>query len=86
MKTLVAAARSMTMSTVFIRRHFSLLLALVFASAAGAVFATGAVPTVHTDTGALSGSHDAKSGLDEFKGIPYAAPRSAPCAGNRHNR
>jgi len=64
----------MTMPTAFVRRGLPLLLALVFALAADAVFAAGAVPTVRIDTGALSGSHDAKSGLDEFKGIPYAAP------------
>ncbi|MEW9623526.1 carboxylesterase/lipase family protein [Rhodanobacter sp. S2-g] len=29
---------------------------------------------VHVDSGALSGIHDAGTGLDEFKGIPYAAP------------
>ncbi|WP_404538949.1 carboxylesterase/lipase family protein [Dyella agri] len=28
----------------------------------------------HVDSGTLSGIHDAQTGLDEFKGIPYAAP------------
>ncbi len=31
-------------------------------------------PVVHTQAGALAGVHDATLGLDEFKGIPYAAP------------
>jgi para-nitrobenzyl esterase len=32
------------------------------------------VPTVQVDSGRLSGIHDAAAGLDEFRGIPYAAP------------
>lgn len=36
--------------------------------------AADARPTVQVATGELSGIHDAKAGLDEFKGIPYAAP------------
>ncbi|HET7299413.1 MAG TPA: carboxylesterase/lipase family protein [Oleiagrimonas sp.] len=31
-------------------------------------------PKVHVEAGTLSGIHDAATGLDEFKGIPYAAP------------
>ncbi|HJP98755.1 MAG TPA: carboxylesterase family protein [Rhodanobacteraceae bacterium] len=31
-------------------------------------------PTVHIDSGRLAGIHDAKAGLDEFRGIPFAAP------------
>ena len=62
------------MSTAFIRRGFILLLGLAFALVVDAVFAADSVPTVRIDTGTLSGSRDAKSGLDEFKGIPYAAP------------
>ncbi len=62
------------MPTVFIRRDFLFLTGLAFALAAGPVFAADAVPTVRTDTGTLSGSHDSGTGLDEFKGIPYAAP------------
>ncbi len=31
-------------------------------------------PTVRIDSGRLSGIHDAASGLDEFRGIPFAAP------------
>ena len=46
-------------------------LALVFSAPWAA--AADAVPTVRIDTGALSGVHDARAGLDEFKGIPYAA-------------
>jgi para-nitrobenzyl esterase len=36
--------------------------------------AAGPVPTVRVDGGTLSGIRDAQIGLDEFKGIPYAAP------------
>ncbi|NII09723.1 carboxylesterase family protein [Oleiagrimonas sp. C23AA] len=36
--------------------------------------AANQAPTVHVASGTLSGLHDAHSGLDEFKGIPYAAP------------
>lgn len=31
-------------------------------------------PTVHVRAGTISGVHDSNTGLDEFKGIPYAAP------------
>jgi len=31
-------------------------------------------PVVRTDAGRVAGVHDARRGLDEFKGIPYAAP------------
>lgn len=46
-------------------------LAITLACAPG--FAANPAPTVNIATGSLSGIHDAKTGLDEFKGIPYAA-------------
>ncbi|HUA81747.1 MAG TPA: carboxylesterase family protein [Dyella sp.] len=61
------------MCTVFVRRRCMLPLAF-FALAAASVSAADSVPTVTIATGRLSGTHDAKTGLNEFKGIPYAAP------------
>jgi para-nitrobenzyl esterase len=37
-------------------------------------WAADRVPTVQVDSGRLVGIHDAAAGLDEFRGIPYAAP------------
>ena len=42
--------------------------------AAPPLSAADAPPTVKVATGVLAGAHDAAAGLDEFKGIPYAAP------------
>ncbi|HKU94249.1 MAG TPA: carboxylesterase family protein, partial [Vineibacter sp.] len=50
------------------------VLGLALASPASWAAAADAAPVAHVDTGSLSGIHDASSGLDEFKGIPYAAP------------
>lgn len=36
------------------------------------------VPIANIDTGRLSGTYDAQTGLNEFKGIPYAAPPVGP--------
>jgi para-nitrobenzyl esterase len=47
---------------------------VVIALAATAASASDLSPTVTIATGKLSGVHDAKTGLNEFKGIPYAAP------------
>lgn len=63
----------MTISAVFIRPGW-LFLGLVLVSYGAPVMAVQPYPTVHVDSGALSGIHDAQAGLDEFKGIPYAAP------------
>ncbi|MBN8921912.1 MAG: carboxylesterase family protein [Rhodanobacter sp.] len=52
----------------------SALLGLALASSAPRAAAADAAPVVRVATGSLSGIHDAKAGLDEFKGIPYAAP------------
>ena len=51
-----------------------LALALIAAPASS----SEALPVVNIATGTLSGMHDAKTGLDEFKGIPYAAPPVGP--------
>jgi para-nitrobenzyl esterase len=51
-----------------------LFAVLGFASYATSAIAAATPPTVQIDTGRLSGVHQAAIGLDEFKGIPYAAP------------
>lgn len=61
------------------RRAFAcsihMLLGLAVVAAPLPLLAAGSsVPVVHTDAGELSGVHVAAAGLDEFKGIPYAAP------------
>lgn len=54
----------------FFRRSIVVLASLVpMAAVAGS-----SPPTVHVRAGAVSGVHDPDTGLDEFKGIPYAAP------------
>src|SRR6185312_14295321 len=50
------------------------LLGLLLVLPASWVAASDSAPTVRIASGTLSGIHDAKAGLDEFKGIPYAAP------------
>lgn len=50
------------------------LLGLALAASAPWAVAADAAPVAHVDAGALSGTHDTGTGLDEFKGIPYAAP------------
>jgi para-nitrobenzyl esterase len=55
----------------------------VLSGLAVALFSTSAmaashVPTLRIDSGALSGIHAAASNLDEFRGIPYAAPPLGP--------
>ncbi len=50
------------------------LLGLGLALCACSGRAADAPPTVRVATGVLSGVHESKLGLDEFKGIPYAAP------------
>jgi hypothetical protein len=51
------------------------LLGLAGAGAGLPLLATSiAAPMVHTKAGVVAGVHDAAAGLDEFKGIPYAAP------------
>jgi para-nitrobenzyl esterase len=40
----------------------------------GSLVAAESSPTATINTGQLSGTHDANTGLNEFKGIPYAAP------------
>jgi len=50
----------------------SCVAALLLPAPAG--MAAEALPTVQVVGGTLSGIHEAEAGLDEFKGIPYAAP------------
>lgn len=54
-------------------RVFGCLLTVMWLVSAGACAAASA-PVVRVAAGELSGIHEAKLGLDEFKGIPYAAP------------
>ncbi len=62
----------------FFSRSMVVLAGLAFAMLAGPAVAHDAMPTVQVRAGTLSGVHDAKTGLDEFKGIPYAAPPTGP--------
>ena len=65
------------MSIAFARPR-RILLGLTVVLAAVPALAAGSAPVVGIDSGRLSGVHDAKTGLDEFKGIPYAAPPVGP--------
>jgi para-nitrobenzyl esterase len=49
-------------------------LGLAMALVSSPMLASDAAPSAEIATGRLSGTHDAKTGLNEFKGIPYAAP------------
>jgi para-nitrobenzyl esterase len=53
---------------------FRILAGLGFALYAALAIAAEAPPTVQIDSGRLTGIRDGATGLDEFKGIPYAAP------------
>jgi para-nitrobenzyl esterase len=55
-------------------RARGLLFGLTIAMAVTPVLAVEPPPVVRIASGRLSGIHDAKAGLDEFRGIPYAAP------------
>lgn len=61
------------MSLISIRVRSAVLgvASLLFAAPAPAA---APAPTVRIESGSLSGIHDARTGLDEFRGIPYAAP------------
>lgn len=67
----------MTLSPLFTRpgRLALGLLLVVFSAPA---MAAQPLPMVRVSSGALSGLHDAETGLDEFKGIPYAMPPIGP--------
>ena len=65
------------MLTAFMRKR-CILPALAIALATTSVAAADAPPTVSTSNGKLAGVHDSKTGLNEFKGIPYAAPPVGP--------
>ena len=51
-----------------------LALTLLALPVVAATPATDSNPTVRIDSGTLAGLHAAATGLDEFRGIPYAAP------------
>ncbi|TAN01635.1 MAG: carboxylesterase family protein [Rhodanobacteraceae bacterium] len=51
-----------------------LLLGLALAMPAAHAMAADPGPVVRVDGGTLAGIHDAAAGVDEFLGIPYAAP------------
>ncbi|MGH8190656.1 MAG: carboxylesterase/lipase family protein [Rhodanobacteraceae bacterium] len=51
-----------------------LALALALSVPPASAVAADPAPAVRIDSGRLSGVFDATAGLDEFKGIPYAAP------------
>jgi len=53
-------------------------LALALTLACSPLLAADAPPVATVATGRLAGIHDAKTGLNEFKGIPYAAPPVGP--------
>lgn len=57
-----------------ISHALSLLFGLTIVLAVTSALAVESSPVVRVASGRLSGIHDAKASLDEFKGIPYAAP------------
>jgi len=57
-------------------RHLGLALAVALASSP--LLAADAPPTADIATGRLAGVYDATTGLNQFKGIPYAAPPVGP--------
>ncbi|GLQ93489.1 carboxylesterase/lipase family protein [Dyella acidisoli] len=65
------------MLTVFMRTR-CVLPAIAIAFAATSAAASDSPPIANVTTGQLSGAHDNKTGLNEFKGIPYAAPPIGP--------
>lgn len=65
------------MLTVFMRTR-CILPALALALAATTVSASDSPPVAVTAAGKLSGIYDSNMGLNEFKGIPYAAPPVGP--------
>jgi para-nitrobenzyl esterase len=67
----------MTMFAAF-KRPRGLLPALACMLSIAPVMAAVAPPEVRIDTGYLSGIHDAVARLDEFRGLPYAAPPVGP--------
>ena len=73
----ITPARPMNMFAAFKRPH-GLLLALACMLSAAPVVAAIPSPGVRIDSGNLAGIHDAVAGLDEFRGVPYAAPPVGP--------
>jgi para-nitrobenzyl esterase len=75
--TRTAHPKTWPMLTAFMRTR-CLLPALAIALAATVASASDSPPIATVATGKLAGMHDSKTGLDEFKGIPYAAPPVGP--------
>jgi len=73
MNRCIANQGGITMSSPVIRASRALFGAAMLLLVAQAWAATR-VPTVRIDSGRLSGIRDAAPGLDEFRGIPFAAP------------
>lgn len=69
----IVHARLVVVRTVF-ARICGFVMVLMIAMSAPSAMAAGSAPTVRVDAGTLSGIHNAKAGLDEFMGIPFAAP------------
>ena len=65
------------MSNATARPH-RMLIGLVIALASSPLFASEAAPMAVVAGGRLSGIHDSATGLNTFKGIPYAAPPVGP--------
>jgi para-nitrobenzyl esterase len=65
-----------------IARAFLIVMAVAFVPwpgpARAAVRKPAATPSVRIDSGVVAGIHDATAHLDEFRGIPYAAPPVGP--------
>jgi len=70
-------SKTWPMLTAFMRTR-CIVAALAVALAATAAPASDSPPIVTVATGKLAGTHDSKTGLNEFKGIPYAAPPVGP--------
>jgi para-nitrobenzyl esterase len=68
----------MSMRIASIRQGCVLLLLAMASLYAVPVPAADVLPTVRVEGGTLSGIHDAGTGLDEFRGIPYAAAPVGP--------
>jgi para-nitrobenzyl esterase len=71
-------ANTVIVMPIAIARSRCALLALTATLASAPALADSPAPTANIDTGHLSGTHDAQTGLNEFKGIPYAAPPIGP--------
>ena len=67
-------AKTVTTMHIALARSRCVFLALATTLASASALADSSAPSANVDSGSLSGIHDAKTGLNEFKGIPYATP------------